>query len=108
MWDSWRWSQHGSWLAETCLRIALAVLSTDAVAASIKVSASSRASRAGWGTMQQRLHEGAVEDDHGLARELLRVGGCCSTRASEHPAAWPLFVPPDHRVRGMGEISELG
>jgi hypothetical protein len=31
MWDSWRWSHHGSWLAEACLRSALAVLSTYAV-----------------------------------------------------------------------------
>jgi hypothetical protein len=33
----------------------------------------------------QRLHEGAVEDDHELARELAGVGGSCSTGATEHP-----------------------
>jgi hypothetical protein len=29
--------------------------------------------------MQQRLHEGAVEDDHELVRELPWVGGSCGT-----------------------------
>src|ERR1700687_4743701 len=45
MWDSWRWSHHGSWLAGACLRSAPAVLSTDAVAAASRTAEDARLAR---------------------------------------------------------------